>query len=612
VKQPLKKVTVLIPCYNEAESITGVVTGFPVQQMKAHGYALKVVVINNNSSDQTAAVARAAGAQVIHETRQGKGHAIRTGFHRVTKDTDYVVMLDGDFTYNPAEIIRLLEPINSGFCNVVIGSRLGGRITSGSMTTFNRLGNWIFSHLVRYLYRVNVTDVLTGYFAWDRHAIERLRPHLTSQGFAIEMEMITKMAKLGEEIYSVPISYHSRSGSSSLRPIRDGARILAMYLRNFFWRPASTVERVAFVSDTIYPYNMGGKETRLAEITKRLVKPGREVHIYTMKWWDGPKTIIEDGIHLHAISRLHPLYRHSRRSFREALMFGFATFKLLFQKFDTLDVDSMPFFPLYSARIVCWLRGKKLYATWHEVTDRTAWTTYIGTIPGTIAWAVERLATALPDLIISNSQHTTRRLRQNGTRPQIITIPLGVDLEAIYSIQPSVSTSDVIFVGRLLPHKNVDLLVHAMAKVQKTNPEILCRIIGNGPESPRLEALIHKLGLAENVRISPFVPLHSELYGLMKASKVFVLPSIREGFSLVVVEANANGIPVVTTNHPDNAGRELIIEGVNGYLTDLSPDSIAQKILLALDQQTTLHPTQNIEQYDWNTVAKSIEKVFAH
>lgn len=146
-------------------------------------------------------------------------------------------MLDGDNTYRPEELLRLIEPIDSGFCNVVIGSRLTGRILEGSMTLFNRFGNWLYSGLVRWFYGVNVTDVLTGYFAWNREAVERLLPHLKSDGFAIEMEMITKMARLGEDIYSVPVTYHPRIGETNLNPISDGIRILWMFAKNLRWKP---------------------------------------------------------------------------------------------------------------------------------------------------------------------------------------------------------------------------------------------------------------------------------------------------------------------------------------------------------------------------------------
>ena len=106
------------------------------------------------------------------------------------------------------------------------------------MSQFNRLGNWIYSHLVRYFYHVNVTDVLTGYFAWNREALERLRPHITSTGFAIEMEMVIKMARLGEEIACVPITYHPRAGETKLSPVYDGARILWMFAKNLRWQPS--------------------------------------------------------------------------------------------------------------------------------------------------------------------------------------------------------------------------------------------------------------------------------------------------------------------------------------------------------------------------------------
>lgn len=230
-----KKIVALIPCYNEAEGIGKVVSSFPYDELKSRGYALDVIVIDNNSKDNTAEVARAAGAHVITEKKQGKGNAIRTGFYAVPTDADYVVMLDGDNTYRSEEVLRLVELLDSGFATVVLGSRLSGRITEGSMHSKNRFGNQIFTFLTRFLYQANVTDVLTGYFAWKYDALVRLRPHLVSAGFAIEMEMVTKMARLGEQIYCVPISYDKRDGASNLRPFYDGSRILAMCLRNLFW-----------------------------------------------------------------------------------------------------------------------------------------------------------------------------------------------------------------------------------------------------------------------------------------------------------------------------------------------------------------------------------------
>jgi len=239
-----KHITALIPCYNEAQGIASVIESFPTQRLSLYGYKVSILVIDNNSTDNTADVARAHGAAVVHEAKKGKGNAMRRGFQAITPDTDYIVMLDGDNTYRPEEMLRLIELIDSGFCSVVLGSRLGGRTAKGSMNSISRAGNWLFSHLVRVLYRANVTDVLTGYFAWKREALEKLHPHLTSEGFAIEMEMVTKMARLGEEIYCVPITYNPRIGRSHLRPFYDGSRILWMLTKNLFWSPRPDLERL--------------------------------------------------------------------------------------------------------------------------------------------------------------------------------------------------------------------------------------------------------------------------------------------------------------------------------------------------------------------------------
>lgn len=371
-------------------------------------------------------------------------------------------------------------------------------------------------------------------------------------------------------------------------------------------------QRIAFISDTVLPWFKGGKETRLYEISKRLVAEDREIHIYTMKWWDGPIMIERDGVYYHAICRKYPIYTaEGRRSIYEAIMFSLAVFKLLFERFDVLDVDHMPFFPLFSARIVTWLRGKNLYATWHEVWGQSYWMQYMGGLSGLFGHFIERTSFLLPDVIISNSVHTTERLRASGFNRAIKTVSLGVDLEGVYSADTSSETSDVIFVGRLLSHKNADMLVRAIAIVKKVKPMIKALIVGDGPERSSVQALVNQLGLHDNVRMLSRVADHADVYSLMKASQMLVLPSVREGFGIVVVEAHAAGIPVITTSHEDNAAKDLIREGVNGILAEADPESIAEKILEVLKTRETMKPREGIERYNWNYVAKKIENVFA-
>jgi dolichol-phosphate mannosyltransferase len=233
----IKKITVLIPCYNEEKGIGKVIDRVHNDKLTRLGYRSEILVINNNSSDRTVKVAKNKGVKIVTETKQGKGNALRTGFRNVSKDTDYVVMLDGDDTYKSKEIIRLIEPIENNFCDVIVGSRLEGKLKNNSLSSSHRLANWFFTFIVRKFYLVNTTDTCTGYFAWRKKVIDDLTPHLKSSGFAIEVEMITKMARLGYKIYSVPITYDKRKGNSKLSPIVDGLKITWMLFRNLTWTP---------------------------------------------------------------------------------------------------------------------------------------------------------------------------------------------------------------------------------------------------------------------------------------------------------------------------------------------------------------------------------------
>ncbi len=607
-----KKIAVVIPCLNEVRTIGAVIDGIPTEKLRLAGYSVEVIVIDNGSNDGTEEVAHKHGARVFHEAKRGKGQAMQAAMFAVDDDCDFVVMIDGDDTYKTDEIFRLIEPLENGFCDVVIGSRLAGRMGKNSMKFVHRLGNWFFSFLVRHVYKVNITDTLSGYFAWRYDVIKHLRPHLKSSGFAIEMEMITKMSRLGYAIYSVPITYTRRVGESSLRPLRDGSRILTMFARQLFWRPV-TKKRVAIVSDAVQPFHTGGKEKLLHEVSRRLTGHGREVHIYTMKWWQGARNIEVNGIHYHAICRNHPLYSGKHRSIRQGLFFSLACLKLAWKRFDVVNVDHIPFFPLFSMRLVCWLRRKKLYATWYEVWGRQYWLDYLEGASGRIGYLVEKIAMKMPDVFISISRQTTGRLLAAGVRQPVQTVLPGIDLETISTAARVDVSNDVIYAGRLLDHKNVDLLIRAIAKVKRHYPQIKCVVIGEGPEKPFLESLVDSLELRENVQLQGFIDSHHDLYGLIKASKMLVLPSVREGFGLIVAEASACDVPVITTDHEDNAARHLIIEGENGYLSAACEKHLARQITRLLDDPGKLKPrdtfVREFGDMNWNRAAADYNRL---
>lgn len=620
---PSKKVAVVIPCHNESASIAQVISRFPREKLQRAAIQLDIYVVDNCSSDDTAAVAKKMGANVVYEPEKGKGSALRAGFRHIPDDVDYVVMIDGDATYLPEEILRLLEPLQSNFCSAVIGSRLGGHIQNAAMSRLNRFGNRVFTIAVRLLYGANVTDVLSGYFAWKKPALDALRPHIKSSGFAIEMEMITKMARLGHQMAAVPISYHPRSGRSNMYPFRDGLRISFMLLRNLVWHPKQPKARevhdvhpfsprkIVFVSDAIYPYMKGGKEKRLHAIATHLAAMGHDVHIYTMHWWKSPeKTRQESGVYLHALCKYHKMYRGDRRTIKEGVIFGLACLKLIGQRFDVIDVDHMPFFPLFSAWIVCLLRGRKLYATWHEALSRQEWISYMGQ-KGVIAAFIERMSIKLPHRITAASEHTRALLATvHGRVKRVEIVPSGIDMSLLNKVPAAPIRCDVLYVGRLVKDKNIDKLILAIKIIAQTRPDVQCMIVGKGVEKLRLQEKVVQQNLQHNVTFLEPFPKAAEVYAYMKAAKVFCSPSVREGFGIVSLEALGCGTPVVTVDSPTNAARSLIQDGHNGSIVPLTPAALADAILywISIEQKPSI--AVESADWDWHQLAKKQAEVY--
>jgi glycosyltransferase involved in cell wall biosynthesis len=369
--------------------------------------------------------------------------------------------------------------------------------------------------------------------------------------------------------------------------------------------------KIAIVSDAIYPYNKGGKEKRIYEISTRLAQAGHDVHIYCMRWWDGGDHRIENGVNLHAISPLYPLYSGQRRSIKQALLFAVSCFKLIKEDFDIIEVDHMPHFVLFSTKLVTLLKGKKLYATWNEVWGREYWIEYMGKA-GNIAYIIEWLSSRLPDKIIAVSEHTKNKLINDlKIKTNIIVVPNGIDIQEIKNAEPAKQKSDIIFAGRLISHKNVDFLIDSINLLKDTYPNIKCIIVGKGPEEKNLKNLVTKLGLENNIVFYDFLADHKDLYGLMKSSKVFALPSTREGFGIVALEANASGIPVITTNHKNNGTKDLITNGKNGHSVPLDKKKISEKIIDYLSSKNSPDVyTKKAGDFDWTKLAKKVEEVY--
>jgi glycosyltransferase involved in cell wall biosynthesis len=208
------RIAVLIPCYNEELTIAEVVREFRAELPPATIY-----VFDNNSTDRTAARALAAGARVHRERRQGKGYVIQSMFRDV--DADVYVLVDGDGTYAAGSVHRLIAPILAGETDMVIGSRLH-RESHSAFRFLNRLGNRSFLWLINSIFRVDLTDVLSGFRACSRQFVKGIP--LFGGGFEIETELTIKALYRGYRLLEVPVDLATRpEGSySKIRHFRDG------------------------------------------------------------------------------------------------------------------------------------------------------------------------------------------------------------------------------------------------------------------------------------------------------------------------------------------------------------------------------------------------------
>jgi dolichol-phosphate mannosyltransferase len=218
------KVSVIIPTLNEEGAIGKVLEGIH-KTLRQSSLTYEILVIDGNSHDSTREIATGNGARVIVEKRRGKGIAMKTGFR--IAEGDYVVMLDGDNTYDPNEIPKMLGPLINNEADVVLGKRIQQK---DSMTKMNTFGNRIITHLIKNLYKIPVDDVCTGYWAFSKNVMKSLR-NIEAVGFDLEACMLIKSARSGFVVSEVPVNYRQREGKAKLRPLQDGLVIAGATIR---------------------------------------------------------------------------------------------------------------------------------------------------------------------------------------------------------------------------------------------------------------------------------------------------------------------------------------------------------------------------------------------
>jgi glycosyltransferase involved in cell wall biosynthesis len=305
-----------------------------------------------------------------------------------------------------------------------------------------------------------------------------------------------------------------------------------------------------------------------------------------------------------------------KRAIINPLIFAVKALTLASKDFDIIDCNCSPILQIFSLKVVSKIKKTPLVMTSHEVWGDYWYSYFKNSLAGFAGKAVELASLLLATKVVVLSekyQNATLEMGLPSCKSRII--GNGVDISGIQAVPKSPKESDVIYVGRLISYKHVDILLKAIAISKRKIPDIRCVIIGDGPESKILHDNTQILGLQKNVEFLGFLPSQDIVISQIKASKIFVLPSTREGFPLVILEANACGLPVISVFHDFNGSTSFIKSGLNGYLVNLSEEEISQKINdLLLNEQTLEEVAKKsavfASEYDWTKVIDQLENLY--
>jgi len=378
--------------------------------------------------------------------------------------------------------------------------------------------------------------------------------------------------------------------------------------------------KIAYISDVMYPFTIGGSEYRLYCLRKYLKNKPCELHFFVGKWWKGPYRYKElEGLFItRKIYGGNNISEKTHRTLLEPLSFTISLFfKIIFSntEFDIIELNYTPLFHYALIPIIrCCKIGKsaRLIATFHEVwLDK--WKEYYGGFESYVGFFLENYAAKHVDHIITISKHNKLKLIKWGIDPaKISVIRPGIEYHEIQKIlNENEKGYDIVFCGRLTNEKRLDTLLKAISLIKKKYHEnVTVGIIGEGLIKNELITLSKSLGVYQQVSFRDFVPRHN-LISILKNSKIFVYPAAPEGgWSIAMLEANAAGLPLITSKvSPVGVGGEIVLDGYNGFLTNGSYIDLAKKILLllndeALREKMGKNGKEFAKQFDWKNIAE--------
>lgn len=343
--------------------------------------------------------------------------------------------------------------------------------------------------------------------------------------------------------------------------------------------------RVCLVYDCLYPHTVGGAERWYRNLGERLAREGHAVTYLTMRQWArGARPDAPEGVGVATAGPRMTLYRGPRRRIEPPVVFGLGVLWHLLRhgrRYDVVHLASFPYFSLLAAAAARPLGRFRIVVDWHEVWTKGYWLDYLGRVPGRAGWLVQRACARVPQRAFCFSRLHAERLRGLGFRGEVGVlsgqyVPRG-ERVSLTASEPPV----VVFAGRHIPEKRALAVVPAITAARERLPGLRAEILGDGPERERVLSLVRQEGLGEVVSAPGFVS-GERVDAALQGALCMLLPSKREGYGLVVLEAAARGTPSVVVAEPDNAATELVEEGVNGFVSpSANPGDLADAIVRA-------------------------------
>lgn len=338
--------------------------------------------------------------------------------------------------------------------------------------------------------------------------------------------------------------------------------------------------RICLAYDCLFPHTVGGAERWYRNLAERLTVEGHEVTYLTLRQWPEGEHPGVPGVHVVAVGPKMELYAGGRRRIAPPLRFGFGVLRHLRRHggdYDLVHTASFPYFSVLAADRARRKHRYRLFVDWHEVWTDEYWRDYLGGPAGRIGSLVQRRCVRVPHTAFCFSRLHAARLRQLGYRGEPLL--LEGEYEGPLDPEPPAQAEPfVVFAGRHIPEKRVPSLVRALPLARERVGGLGAQIFGDGPERGEVLRLIEELGLEGAVEAPGFVP-ENVVDSALRRALCLVLPSQREGYGLVVVEASARGTPSVVVRGPDNAATELVDDGENGVVSpSADPADLAEAI----------------------------------